>query len=56
MTSILHRDSYGYSNSVGLQSNRKKVKHFSFNPFDKIGKGFSSVVYKGTNDQTSKSC
>lgn len=34
---------------------RKKVKHFSYSPTDKVGKGFSSIVYKGTNDLTSKS-
>ena len=32
---------------------KKKVKHFSFSFIDRIGKGFSSTVYKGTNDQTS---
>ncbi len=34
---------------------RKKIKHFSYSHSDKIGKGFSSIVYKGTNDLTSNS-
>lgn len=28
----------------------KKVKNYSYNPLDSIGKGFSSVVYRGQND------
>lgn len=32
---------------------RKKIKHFSYSYNDRIGKGFSSIVYKGTNDLTS---
>lgn len=28
----------------------KKIKNFSYNPLDSIGKGFSSVVYRGQND------
>ena len=32
---------------------KKKVSHFSYSPSDKIGKGFSSVVYKATNELTS---
>ena len=31
----------------------KKIGNFSYSSSDKIGKGFSSVVYKGTNDNTS---
>lgn len=31
----------------------KKIKDYSYNPVDRIGKGFSSIVYKGTNDVTS---
>jgi len=45
------RDLGGHSSS--LSTNRKKVKDFSYHPSDKIGKGFSSVVFKGTNDNTS---
>ena len=33
----------------------KKIKHFMYHPLDKIGSGFSSTVYKGTNTLTSKS-
>lgn len=32
----------------------KKIKNYSYNPLDSIGKGFSSVVYRGMNDDTSK--
>ena len=57
MTSYL---SYNYkkpSTSHGSTSgdSRKKIKNFSYSMTDKIGKGFSSIVYKGTNDLTSKS-
>lgn len=41
--------SHGYSAS----DSKKKIKHFSYSHVDKIGKGFSSIVYKGTNDLTS---
>lgn len=56
MTSYL---SYNYkkpSSSSGTSSNslKKKIKHFSYSSTDKIGKGFSSIVYKGYNDLTSK--
>ena len=55
MTSYL---SYNNSkpSSVNLNSSqplRKKIKNFSYNMNDKIGKGFSSIVYKGSNDLTS---
>lgn len=33
---------------------RKKISDFSFLPQDKIGRGYSSIVYKGLNDLTSK--
>lgn len=32
----------------------KKIKNYSYNPLDEIGKGFSSRVYKGQNDENSK--
>lgn len=56
MTSYL---SYGYSKPSSVHSTssntlKKKIKHFSYSSNDKIGKGFSSIVYKGTNDNTSK--
>lgn len=55
MTSYL---SYNYkkpstSHSSTSSDSRKKIKHFSYSMNDKIGKGFSSIVYKGTNDLTS---
>lgn len=55
MTSYL---SYGYNKPSSVQSNssntlKKKIKHFSYSSNDKIGKGFSSIVYKGSNDLTS---
>lgn len=43
------------SNNLPASSNsRKKIKDYSYGYMDRIGKGFSSVVYKGTNDVTSK--
>jgi hypothetical protein len=50
--SYLTRESHSFSHGTS-GSSRKKIKHFSYSPFDKIGKGFSSVVYRGTNDNTS---
>lgn len=52
MTSYLVRESSSFSQGSSVSS-RKKIKHFSYSPLDKIGKGFSSVVYRGTNDNTS---
>lgn len=38
----------------GCTSNsRKKIQDYSYSPSDQIGKGFSSIVYKGINDTTS---
>jgi SNF-related kinase len=34
---------------------RKKIKNFSYMLSDRIGKGYSSVVYKGKNDSTGTS-
>jgi len=34
---------------------RKKIEHYSYALGDRIGKGYSSVVYRGRNDQSSKS-
>lgn len=42
------------AHSASLGAAKKKVKEYSYSPSDRIGKGFSSVVYKGTNDNTSK--
>jgi hypothetical protein len=44
------KESYGLNQS---NPNCKKIKDYSYNPADRIGKGFSSIVYKGTNDTTS---
>jgi hypothetical protein len=33
-------------------SSRKKIKHYSYSSADRIGKGYSSVVYLGRNDNT----
>lgn len=44
---------YAPSNNHGRHasySSVKKIKHYSYNPLDSIGKGFSSVVYRGQND------
>lgn len=35
------------------QGGRKKIKHFSYSEGDRIGKGYSSIVYKATNELTS---
>lgn len=32
---------------------KKKIKHFSYSESDRIGKGYSSIVYKGVNTLTS---
>lgn len=32
---------------------RKKIENYSFLMNDRIGKGFSSIVYRGLNDLTS---
>ena len=37
----------------GQGAGRRKIKHFSFSEADRIGKGYSSIVYKGTNELTS---
>lgn len=49
MSNIYRRDSSG-PHSL---NNNKKIKHFSYSESDKIGKGYSSIVYKATNDLTS---
>lgn len=32
---------------------RKKIEQYSYALCDRIGKGYSSIVYRGRNDQTS---
>lgn len=39
--------------NMSCTSSKKKIKHFSYSINDKIGKGFSSIVYKGCNELTS---
>lgn len=39
--------------STSASNNRKKIRDYSYCSADRIGKGFSSVVYRGTNDLTS---
>jgi serine/threonine-protein kinase ULK/ATG1 len=36
------------------QGNRKKIEQYSYCLNDRIGKGYSSVVYRGRNDESSK--
>ena len=48
MTAYLRDHSY----SLNSGSSRRKIKHFSYLPSDRIGKGYSSVVYKGKDDNT----
>ena len=38
---------YGKGNSY---NSNKKIKNYSYNALDSIGKGFLSVVYKGVNE------
>lgn len=45
LNSILTMSSIYKGPGVG----RRKIKHFSFSEADRIGKGYSSVVYKATN-------
>lgn len=52
MTNLLVRENHSYSHTSTV-SNLKKIKNYSYSPLDKIGKGFSSIVYRGTNDQNS---
>ena len=47
------RDLFGNSQPLN-PNNRKNIKDYSYSQADRIGKGFSSIVYKGTNDITSK--
>ncbi len=42
--------------NTSCTSSKKKIKHFSYSSNDKIGKGFSSIVYKGCNELTSNNC
>lgn len=49
MSSLYRRDLSG-THSV---NQKKKIKHFSYSESDRIGKGYSSIVYRGTNDHTS---
>ena len=32
---------------------RKKIKNFTYSENDRIGKGYSSIVYRGLNELTS---
>jgi serine/threonine-protein kinase ULK2 len=42
------------SNKAGQQYTRKKIENYSYGLNDIIGKGYSSQVYKGVNDENSK--
>ena len=54
MTSFLTKEHNSFSMGGQGTLNRKKIKHFSYSSSDRIGKGYSSVVYRGKNDQTGK--
>lgn len=41
-------------NSNISAGSRKKIEQYSYCLTDKIGKGYSSIVYRGRNDDTSK--
>jgi len=53
MTTFLSREHHSYS--LTNAGSRKKIKNFSYSPSDRIGKGYSSVVYRGKNDNTGTS-
>ena len=41
-----------YAHHPEDKSQRKKIEDYSYGLYDKIGKGYSSIVYKGRNDLT----
>jgi hypothetical protein len=41
------------NSSANCVNGHKKIKDYSYNLVDRIGKGFSSIVYKGVNEITS---
>lgn len=41
-----------YSHQLEDKNQRKKIEGYSYGLYDKIGKGYSSIVYKGRNDTT----
>ncbi len=45
--------SLSYKGQNYSSNGSKKIGNFSYSSSDKIGKGFSSVVYRGINDNTS---
>lgn len=47
---------HGLSNhhDLSVPLPRKKIEQYSYGLADSIGKGYSSVVYRGRNDQTGK--
>lgn len=49
--SITNLNSRSYS---GSQTAKKKIKNFAYSTLDRIGKGYSSIVYKGINETTGK--
>jgi len=38
---------------IESRDTRKKIENYSYNLTSNIGKGYSSIVYKGKNDLTS---
>lgn len=41
-------------NSTVSTGSRKKIEQYSYCLTDKIGKGYSSIVYRGRNDDSGK--
>lgn len=41
-----------FAHQLEDKTQRKKIEDYSYGLYDKIGKGFSSIVYKGRNDVT----
>ena len=41
-----------FSHQLDDKNQRKKIEDYSYGLHEKIGKGYSSIVYKGRNDIT----
>jgi len=53
MTSYLSREHHSYS--MPSAHGKRKIKNFTYSPSDRVGKGYSSVVYRGKNENTGTS-
>lgn len=48
------QDKFKSDGIIGNGEIRKKIFHYSYNLQDKIGQGYSSTVYIGSNDVTNQ--